>query len=128
MDGGFSNLSCNDDCDDTNETKKEVIDTSNRSAVMQAITCGTCNEVIDDLLKEADSKGVHFTPDDIIELSYEMQDEDLLAQLVAHSKPRFSTKHAEWLDLRWGAVRFLCMEEAYERNHARYLKSLGIDW
>lgn len=56
MDGGFFDLSCNDDCDDTSETKKEVIDTTNRSAVMQAITCDTYLGDIDGLLKEADSK------------------------------------------------------------------------
>lgn len=71
---------------------------------------------------------MRFTPNDTIEISYELRDEDLVTQLIAHNKPRFREKHVDELDSRWSAVLFKCPAEAFIQEHRRHSARYLIHW
>lgn len=102
--------------EDFDDLEEKEIDTSSRSATMRAFNGGTYFEELDYLVEEATNRGVRFTPEDIIDLSYELWDQDLLVQLIAHSKPRFLQEHADELAPRWGSVQLEYQEEAFEED------------
>lgn len=105
-----------DDYNDVDDVDEDEVDISSRSAIMRAFNGGTYFEDLDYLVEEATNRGVRFTPEDIIDLSYELWDQDLLAQLIAHSKPRFLQEHADELAPRWGSVQLEYREEAFEEE------------
>ena len=118
-----------EDFDDLDENE---IDTSSRSAIMRAFNGGTYFEDLDYLVEEATNRGVRFTPEDIIDLSYELWDQDLLVQLIAHSKPRFLQEHADELAPRWGSVQLEYQEEEFDEEsndgHTYHVNLLEEEW
>ena len=71
---------------------------------------------LESLLEEALDNGVRFKPKNIIELSYDILDQELLVRLISTSKPRFLQKHADELAPFWQPVELEYHEEEFEHE------------
>ena len=96
----------------------EDVDTTSRKAVMRAVKDDDYLGDIESLVEEALDNDVRFRPQDVIDLSYEIWDQDLLVRLISTSKPRFLQEHADELSSRWGAVELEYHEEAFDEEYS----------
>ena len=110
----------------------EGIDTTSRKAIMKAVSNGDYPDDVEFLIEEALDNNVRFKPEDIIDLSYEIWSEELLARLIATSKPRFLQEHADELSGRWGGVELEYHEEAFDEEYGEdgtyYMNTPEEDW
>lgn len=110
----------------------EDVNTSSRKSVMRAIDSGDYDGDIEDLVDEALGNGVRFKPEDIIDLSYLIWDQELLVELISTSKPRFLQEHADELSPRWGPVELEYHEDAFDEEYSEdgtyYVNTPEEDW
>ena len=95
----------------------EDVDSTSRKAVMRAARDEDFDGDVECLVEEALDNGVRFRPDDVIELSYLIWDQDLLVRLISTSKPRFLQEHADELSPQWGSVELEYHEEAFDEEY-----------
>ncbi|MBQ2681414.1 MAG: hypothetical protein IJF97_05700 [Eggerthellaceae bacterium] len=96
----------------------EDVDATSRKAVMKAALDADYLGDIECLVEEALDNGVRFNPQDIIDLSYEIWDQDLLVRLISTSDPRFLQEDADDLSPRWGPVELEYHEEAFDEEYS----------
>ena len=110
----------------------EDVDTTSRKAVMKAINDDDYDGDIECLVDEALDNGVRFRPDDIVEISYLIWDQDLLVRLISTSKPRFLQEDAEELASHWGPVELEYHEDAFDEEYSEgstyYVNTPEEDW
>lgn len=94
------------------------VDTTSRASVMKAIRGDDYDGDIEILVEEALDNGVRFKPEDIIEISYPIWDQELLVRLISTSKPRFLQEHADELALHWGPVELEYHHEAFGEEYS----------
>ena len=94
------------------------VDTTSRRAVMRAAMSDSYLDDIECLVENALNNGVRFKPQDVIDLSYEIYDEDLLVRLISTSKPRFLQEDADELSPHWGTVELEYHEEAFDEEYS----------
>jgi len=84
------------------------------------------------LVEEALDNGVRFRPDDIVEISYLIWDQDLLVRLISTSKPRFLQEDADELASHWGPVELEYHEDASDEEYSEggtyYVNTPEEDW
>jgi len=84
------------------------------------------------LVEEALDNGVRFRPDDIVEISYLIWDQDLLVRLISTSKPRFLQEDADELASHWGPVELEYHEDAFDEEYSEggtyYVNTPEEDW
>jgi len=84
------------------------------------------------LVEEALDNGVRFRPDDIVEISYLIWDQDLLVRLISTSKPRFLQEDADDLASHWGPVELEYHEDAFDEEYSEggtyYVNTPEEDW
>ena len=110
----------------------EDVDTTSRKAVMKAINDDDYDGDIECLVDEALDNGVRFRPDDIVEISYVIWDQDLLVRLISTSKPRFLQEDADELASHWGLVELEYHEDAFDEEYSEggthYVNTPEEDW
>ena len=110
----------------------EDVDTTSRRSVMDAIKHEDDEGDVECLVEEALDNGVRFKPEDVIEISYLIWDQELLVRLISTSKPRFLQEHADELASRWGPVELEYHEEAFDYEYSEgntyYVNTPEEDW
>ena len=110
----------------------EDVDTTSRKAVMRAVNDNGYDGDIECLVEEALDNGVRFKPEDVIEISYLIWDQDLLVRLISTSDPRFLQEDADELASRWGPVELEYHEEAFDEEYSEgntyYVNTPEEDW
>ena len=110
----------------------EDVDTTSRRSVMDAIKHEDDDGDVECLVEEALDNGVRFKPEDVIEISYLIWDQELLVRLISTSKPRFLQEHADELSSRWGPVELEYHEEAFDYEYSEgntyYVNTPEEDW
>lgn len=96
----------------------EDVDSTSRKAVMRAVRGDDYDGDIECLVEEALDNGVRFKPEDIIDISYEIWDQDLLVRLISTSDPRFLQEDADDLSPHWGPVELEYHEEAFDEEYS----------
>ena len=110
----------------------EGVDTTSRKAVMRAVSDDSYDGDIECLVEEALDNGVRFKPEDVIEISYLIWDQDLLVRLISTSDPRFLQEDADELASHWGPVELEYHEEAFDEEYSEgntyYVNTPEEDW
>ena len=110
----------------------EDVDTTSRKAVMKAVNDDDYDGDIECLVEEALDNGVRFRPDDIVEISYVIWDQDLLVRLISTSKPSFLQEDADDLASHWGPVELEYHEDAFDEEYSEggtyYVNTPEEDW
>ena len=110
----------------------EDVDTTSRKAVMKAVSDEDYDGDVECLVEEALDNGVRFRPDDIVEISYLIWDQDLLVRLISTSKPSFLQEDADDLASHWGPVELEYHEDAFDEEHSEggtyYANTPEEDW
>ena len=110
----------------------EDVDTASRKAVMKAVNDEDYDGDVECLVEEALDNGVRFRPDDIVEISYLIWDQDLLVRLISTSMPRFLQEDADELASHWGPVELEYHEDAFDEEYSEggtyYVNTPEEDW
>ena len=110
----------------------EDVDTTSRKSVMKAVNDEDYDGDVECLVEEALDNGVRFRPDDIVEISYLIWDQDLLVRLISTSSPRFLQEDADELASHWGPVELEYHEDAFDEEYSEggtyYVNTPEEDW
>ena len=110
----------------------EDVDTTSRKSVMKAVNDEDYDGDVECLVEEALDNGVRFRPDDIVEISYLIWDQDLLVRLISTSSPRFLQEDADELASHWGPVELEYHEDAFNEEYSEggtyYVNTPEEDW
>ena len=110
----------------------EDVDTTSRKSVMKAVNDEDYDGDVECLVEEALDNGVRFRPDDIVEISYLIWDQDLLVRLISTSMPRFLQEDADELASHWGPVELEYHEDAFDEEYSEggtyYVNTPEEDW
>ena len=78
--------------------------------------CSGDEDDIEERVQSLLDDGKRFSPDEIIDLSFDIYSPDLLVELIRTSRPRFEQRHAYLLAPHWGDVQLEYHEDPHDRE------------